>query len=80
MTETLMKATQTKTESATLTDIIKTLKRVPKARLGMVRDLVRALSTPQQTTATGTKVRAPKKSSLVDSPFCGMWKDREDIN
>jgi hypothetical protein len=73
-----MKAMQTKTESATLTDIVKTLKRVPKARLGVVRDLVRALATPQQTSSQH-KVRAPKKVSLVDSPFCGMWKDREDI-
>ena len=73
-----MKAMQTKTESATLTDIVKTLKRVPKARLGVVRDLVRALATPQQTNSQH-KVRAPKKVSLVDSPFCGMWKDREDI-
>jgi len=72
-----MKATQAKTESATLTDIVKTLKRVPKARLGVVRDLVHALATPQQTRSSHEG--RPKKGSLVDSPFCGMWKDREDI-
>lgn len=25
------------------------------------------------------KTRARKKRSLVDTPFCGMWADREDM-
>ena len=36
--------------------------------------LATSLSTRNQ-----RKTRARKKVSLVDTPFCGMWKDREDI-
>lgn len=72
----LMKATQRKSE--TVDDIMKTLRRVPKARLGIVRDLVRALAAPEEANGRG-KARVRKKASLVDTPFCGMWQDRKDI-
>lgn len=71
-----MKTTQAKSE--VIEDIVATLRRVPKARLGIVRDLVRALATPEETNSRG-KARARKKVSLVDTPFCGMWRNREDI-
>ena len=71
-----MKTTPAKSE--VIEDIMATLKRVPKARLGVVRDLVHALAIPQETNGQG-KARVRKKVSLVDTPFCGMWKDREDI-
>lgn len=73
-----MKATRAKTETTAFDDIVETLKRVPKGRLGVVRDLVHALATRQSVNGQ-RKARTRKKVSLVDSPFCGMWKDREDI-
>ncbi|MGE0682938.1 MAG: hypothetical protein AB7P69_18790 [Candidatus Binatia bacterium] len=71
-----MKTTRAKSE--VIEDIMATLRRVPTSRLGVVRDLVHALATPQETNGQG-KARVCKKVSLVDTPFCGMWKDREDI-
>ena len=41
-------------------------------------ELVHALAAPQPTDAQH-KTRTRKKVSLVDTPFCGMWADREDI-
>ena len=73
-----MKAARAKAEAEIFDDIVQTLKRVPKARLGVVRDLVHALAIPPSTNAQ-RKARARKKISLVDTPFCGMWKDRKDI-
>ena len=74
-----MKAARAKTAKVkALDDIMKTLKRVPTARLGVVREFVRALATPPVVNGQ-RKARAGKKLSLVESPFCGMWKDREDI-
>jgi hypothetical protein len=73
-----MKAIRARAEAEIFDDIVQTLKLVPKARLGVVRDLVHALATPQPTN-NQRKARARKKVSLVDTPFCGMWKDRKDI-
>ena len=73
-----MKATHAKTEGEIFDDIVQTLKRVPKARLRVVRDLVHALATPRPAN-NQRQARARKKVSLVDTPFCGMWADREDI-
>ncbi len=61
-----------------LDDIMKTLKRVPTTRLGVVKEFVHALATPPVVRGQ-RKARVKKKLSLVESPFCGMWKDREDI-
>ena len=73
-----MKTARAKAETKMLNDIVETLKRVPKSRLEAVRVIVQALAVPED--AVGyTKTRAHKKVSLVDSPFCGMWKDRKDI-
>ena len=73
-----MKAARTKAGNTAFDDIVKTLKRVPKARLGVIRELVHALAAPQPTEVQH-KTRAQKEVSLVDTPFCGMWADREDI-
>jgi hypothetical protein len=73
-----MKAARTRAGNTAFDDIVKTLKRVPKARLGVIRELVHALAVPQPTEVQ-YEVRARKKVSLVDTPFCGMWADREDI-
>ena len=74
-----MKPARTKTADAdALDDITETLKRVPKARLGVVRDLVHALASPP--TMNGKrKTRTQKKVSLLDTPLCGIWADRDDI-
>lgn len=74
-----MKATRVKTvEVDTVDDIIATLKRVPKARLGIVRELVHALAAPLSPNGK-QKPHAGKRPSLLDTPFCGMWADRADI-
>lgn len=73
-----MKTARTKADADMLNDIVTTLKRLPRAQLGAVRAVVHALATPM-TADVHTKGRTGKKTSLVDSPFCGMWKDREDI-
>ena len=73
-----MKRTRVKAEAAILDDIVKTLKRLPRARLWAVRAVVHALADAEPVGGQN-KSRLRKKGSLVDSPFCGMWKDREDI-
>ena len=73
-----MKTARVKAEADMLDDIVTTLKRVPRARLGAVRAVVQALADTEPTGGQ-SKTRLRKKGSLVDSPFCGMWKDREDI-
>lgn len=73
-----MRTTRAKAETRTLNDIVETLKRVPKARLEVVRAVVQALAVPESPAGYG-KALAHKKVSLVDSPFCGMWKDRKDV-
>ena len=73
-----MKTARAKTPASAFDDIVETLRRVPKGRLGAVRAVVQALAAPADTPVP-TKGRAGKKVSLVDSPFCGMWKGREDI-
>jgi len=71
-----MKATQAKSEA--IDDIVETLKRVPKTRLHVVRDFVRALASPQEANGKG-KAHVRKRVSLLDTPLCGMWADRDDI-
>jgi len=73
-----MKAGHATVEASAFDDIVETLKRVPQARLGVVRDLVYALATRRPTNSQ-RQARSRKKVSLVDTPFCGMWADREDI-
>lgn len=73
-----MKTARATSAKTLLDDIVTTLKRVPKARLGAVRAVVQALADTEPA-AGPRKTRPRKKGSLVESPFCGMWKDREDI-
>jgi hypothetical protein len=69
-----MKTPRAKTKEKTLKEIINTLKRVPRARLGAVRAVVQALAESET-----VKPKTQKKLSLLDTPFCGMWADRQDI-
>mgnify|MGYP003576806846 CR=1 FL=1 len=73
-----MKSARTKAEATILDDIVTTLKRLPRARLGAVRAVVRALADAEPA-GKQEKTKAGKKLSLLDTPFCGMWADREDI-
>jgi hypothetical protein len=73
-----MKTARAKSESDMLKEIVTTLKRVPKARLGAVRAVVQALAEAEPATERA-KAKTPKKLSLLDTPFCGMWADRKDI-
>jgi hypothetical protein len=73
-----MKTARATSEKTILDDIVATLKRVPRARLGVVRAVVQALADTEPPTGRD-KAKARKKLSLLDTPFCGMWADREDI-
>ena len=73
-----MKTARAKAATKTLNDIVENLKRVPTAYLEAVRVVVQALAVPEDSVGY-VKTRTRKKVSLVDSPFCGMWKEREDI-
>ena len=73
-----MKTARAKAATKTLNDIVENLKRVPTAHLEAVRVVVQALAVPENAVEYA-KTLSRKKVSLVDSPFCGIWKDREDI-
>jgi hypothetical protein len=74
-----MKPTKAETKRATLDEIVETLKRMPKARLQIVRDVAEALAEAGIKSKPATKRKRMKKKSLLDTPFCGMWADRTDI-
>jgi hypothetical protein len=74
-----MKPAKSRSKTATVDEIVETLKRVPKARLRIVRDVAEALAEPGAKSTRALQQRAPKKKSLLDTPFSGMWADRTDI-
>lgn len=74
-----MKPAKAKSGIASLDEIVETLKLIPKARLRIVRDVVAALAEPKAKSKPTTRRRSVKKKSLLDTPFCGMWADRTDI-
>jgi len=73
-----MKSTKTQ-ETAEIDEILEALKRVPKPRLRLVREVVQALAQPIAESIPKTKPAWKRKKSLLDTPFCGMWADRTDI-
>jgi hypothetical protein len=74
-----MKSARAKSETTSLDEIVEILKRVPRARLRIVRDVVEALAESGAKSKLAAKRRSVKKKSLLDTPFCGMWADRTDI-
>ena len=74
-----MKPARAESEIVTLDEIVETLKRVPKTRLWIVRDVAEALADSGAKSTSAPKRRSAKKRSLLDTPFCGMWADRTDI-
>jgi hypothetical protein len=74
-----MKPEKATREDIVLNEIVKTLKSVPKTRLGIVRDVVGALAEAADREKGGAKLRRTRKKSLLKTPFCGIWKGRTDI-
>lgn len=66
-------------ETAELDEILEALKRVPKPRLRLVRDVVQALAQPVAESKHEAKSARKQRRSLLDTPFCGMWANRTDI-
>ena len=71
-----MKTAKVRTEETSIEKIVETLKSVPKTRLRIVRDIVEALAEP---TVSDTNAKRTARKSLLNTPFCGMWKRRTDI-
>ena len=70
----------TKAEAtAELDEILEALKRVPRPRLRLVREVVQALAQPIAESTPKAKPVRKQKKSLLDTPFCGMWADRTNI-
>jgi hypothetical protein len=67
-----------KSQASFIEEIVRTLKSVPKARLRIARDIIGSLAEPiplQKSRRSSSRER----KSLLDTPFCGMWRDRKDI-
>ncbi len=73
-----MKSTKAEA-TAELDEILEALKRVPRPRLRLVREVVQALAQPIAESTPKAKPVRKQKKSLLDTPFCGMWADRTDI-
>ena len=73
-----MKSTKAEA-TAELDEILEALKRVPRPRLRLVREVVQALAQPIAESTPRAKPVRKQKKSLLDTPFCGMWADRTDI-
>jgi len=73
-----MKSTKTQ-ETAEIDEILEALKRVPKPRLRLIRDVVQALAQPVAASKHKARSARKQRKSLLDTPFCGMWADRTDI-
>lgn len=74
-----MKPPKARSDTAIVDEIVETLKRVPTARLRIVRDVVEEFAEPHGKDKRATRQKRVKKKSLLDTPFCGMWADRTDI-
>jgi hypothetical protein len=75
-----MKPVKARRQETFIDEIVETLRCVPKARLRIVRDVVGALAEPGVSDRNGTKLKRGGRKSLLRTPFCGMWKDRTEIN
>jgi hypothetical protein len=73
-----MKTARTKT-IVSLEEILEGVKRLPSSQLETVRDAVSQAMKKPSVKAGKRSVRPLKKKSLLDTPLCGMWADREDI-
>lgn len=66
-------------ETAEFGEILEALKRIPRPRLRLVREVVQALAQPTAKRTHKVKSDKSKIKSLLDTPFCGMWADRTEI-
>ena len=73
-----MKSTKAEA-TAELDEILEALKRVPRPRLRLVREVVQALAQPVAASKHKARSARKQRKSLLDTPFCGMWAARTDI-
>lgn len=66
--------------AATISEIVQRLRNVPQARLRIIRDVVGALAEPSTHKSDRVKLQRRDKSSLLKTPFCGMWEGRLDLD
>ena len=74
-----MKPAKARREETFIEEIVETLKSVPKRRLRIVRDVVGALAEPAVPDKDGVRLKRRARTSLLKTPFCGMWEGRADI-
>jgi hypothetical protein len=67
-----------KNQASFINEILHALKSIPKTRLRIARDIIGSLA---ETSSPGNRRRSPsrRRKSLLDTSFCGMWRDRKDI-
>lgn len=75
-----MKPVKARRQETFVDEIVETLRFVPKSRLRIVRDVVGALAEPAGPDTNRTKLKRGARKSLLRTPFCGMWKNRTDVN
>lgn len=74
-----MRPAKQRREEAFLDEIVETLRSVPKRRLRIVRDVIGVLAEPAAAAKNGMTLKRTARKSLLETPFCGMWKGRTDI-
>jgi hypothetical protein len=75
-----MKPAKVREEETFIDEILETLKSVPKTRLRIVRDVIGALAEPSARDKGRARSKRRARRSLLNTPFCGMWQDRTDID
>lgn len=76
----VMKPAKARPGTVLIDEILESLKSVPRARLRIVRDVVGALAEPTAKEKRGERPKRMERGSLLDTPFCGMWRGRTDID
>lgn len=77
--EALMKSTRAKSETVSMGEIVEGLRHMPKAKLRIVHDVVKALAKSTAKSKRESNREGLKRRNLLDTPFCGIWEDRADI-
>lgn len=74
-----MKPAKVDGDKATVNEIVARLSSVPKTRLRLVHDVVRALAETAEHRNDRGSLKGRRKKSLLKTPFCGMWEGRSDV-
>ena len=75
-----MKPAKLDGDSTTINEMVARLRFVPKARLRIVHDLVRALGETRSRKNGRAGAKGRGRKSLLKTPFCGMWEGRLDLD